>query len=199
MSRLLVFARAPRTGEVKRRLAAEIGADRALAFYRTTLFELVARVGRDSRWHACLLVTPDESADERDLWPAGIERRTQGEGDLGQRMRRALETAPAGPVALIGSDIPRIAPAHVARAFDVLARRDLVFGPAEDGGFWLVGAARRRALPAALFQDVRWSSEHALADTLTPLSSSTIGLIDRLEDVDEGRAYRRWQRSGAHR
>src|ERR671932_477084 len=96
---LVVFAKAPRLGQVKRRLAA----------------------------------------------------------DLGARMERPLRELPPGPVAIVGSDIPGIEPKHVAAAFRRLAARDdFVFGPAPDGGFWLVGARRRR--PPRGFPGVRWST-----------------------------------------
>ena len=73
----------------------------------------------------------------------------------------------------------------------MLARHDLVFGPAADGGFWLVGVSCARRLPR-LFEGVRWSGPHALADTLAGLACSvTVGFIERLEDVDDGEAFRR--------
>lgn len=195
MNRLLVFARAPRPGGVKRRLAAEIGHEAALAFYRANLFDLLARMTGDPRWRCHLLVTPDDAAGDDALWPGGIERSPQGEGDLGERMRRALETAPSGPVALIGSDVPGIEPEHVARAFVALERHAFVFGPSPDGGFWLVGADRRQPLPETFLCDVRWSSPCALADSLASLPpDATSGLVDELEDVDDVLAWQRWQR-----
>ena len=196
MNRLLVFARAPRRGEVKRRLAAAIGVDAALAFYRETLFGLLARVGTAPRWRTSLVVTPDASVADASLWPAGIARRPQGPDDLGARMRRAFVTAPPGPVVLIGSDIPAIERHHLAAAFAALERRDFVFGPAPDGGFWLVGAARREPLPGRLFAEVRWSTEHALADSLASLPhGARVALIDQLEDVDDADAYARWRQA----
>src|SRR5437764_400156 len=89
----------------------------------------------------------------------------QGSGDLGARMRRALAACPPGPVVLVGSDIPEITQAHIVDAFRVLGRDDLVFGPTCDGGFWLIGARRSPRLPP-LFGAVRWSTPHALKDTL---------------------------------
>ena len=71
----------------------------------------------------------------------------QGAGDLGVRMRRALAACPPGPAVLVGADIPALGAAHIAEAFRLLGRHDLVFGPAEDGGFWLVGARRSPRLP----------------------------------------------------
>ncbi|NJM33484.1 MAG: DUF2064 domain-containing protein, partial [Rhodomicrobium sp.] len=104
------------------------------------------------------------------------------------RMERLLRGQGHVPVVLIGSDIPGVAPAHIAAAFAKLGGCDAVFGPAEDGGFWLVGLKPRPRLEA-LFGDVRWSTEHALADTLTRLDVRKIGFAARLSDVDDARDY----------
>ncbi|HTZ78368.1 MAG TPA: DUF2064 domain-containing protein, partial [Stellaceae bacterium] len=94
----------------------------------------------------------------------------------------------------VGSDIPDIAPRHIAAAFRALGRSDAVFGPAEDGGYWLVGLRRSPRVPAGLFADVRWSSAHALADTRASLPRKfEVALLEMLEDVDDGAAYERWR------
>jgi glycosyltransferase A (GT-A) superfamily protein (DUF2064 family) len=96
-------------------------------------------------------------------------------------------------VVIVGSDIPALRPRHVAQAFAQLGTHDAVFGPATDGGYWLVGLRRRPHVPA-LFEGVRWSTEHALADTLAKLRpGETAAFLDRLEDVDDAAAYRRWR------
>ncbi|MGI9370258.1 MAG: DUF2064 domain-containing protein, partial [Ruegeria sp.] len=61
---------------------------------------------------------------------------------------------------------------------------ELVFGPAFDGGYWLVGAQRYRQLPTGMFKCVRWSTQHALTDTLNSARGCRVGLIDQLRDVD---------------
>ncbi len=183
---LIVFARAPRRGRVKRRLAAGIGPLAALRFYRRTLASLIRRVARDGRWGCVLAVT---HAPAR--WPRGVPRIVQRGRGLGERMANAMRDVPPGPVVLIGSDIPGISPRHIARAFRALGRYGAVFGPARDGGYWLVGL-RDRALLERLFRDVRWSSEHALADTLANLRAGRGHvLVDELEDVDDVESYRR--------
>jgi rSAM/selenodomain-associated transferase 1 len=191
---LVIFAKEPRLGAVKRRLAAGIGALPALRFYRATTACLLRRLGRDRRWRCVLFVTPDRAASGPARWAAGVTRTGQGRGDLGQRMARALAGLPPGPAVIVGSDIPAIRPAHVAAAFALLGRYDFAFGPAVDGGYWLIGA-RRRPLPRGIFCGVRWSSEHALADTLASLPlGSRVRYAATLADVDDAAAHARWCR-----
>src|SRR3954447_4135996 len=181
---LVLFARAPRLGVGKRRLAAEAGDIAALRFERVMLGLLARRLGRDRRWRLLLSVTPDRAIARRRLWQAGAIIRPQGAGDLGVRMRRALRDCPPGPAVLIGADIPAVEARHIAEAFRLLGRHDSVFGPAEDGGFWLVGARRSPRLPA-LFGEERWSGPYALADVLVNLPCLvSVGFAARLDDVD---------------
>ena len=179
-------------GQVKRRLAAEIGALAALRFHRTATAGLLRRVARDARWCCWLAVTPDRAAAGPRLWRVPCRRLPQGRGDLGRRMARPFGRLPPGPVVLVGSDIPAIGAADIGAAFRLLGEHHLVFGPARDGGFWLVGAAARR-LPRGLFAGVRWSTPHALADTLANVPRSwRVARAATLEDVDDGATYRRW-------
>jgi uncharacterized protein len=190
---LVVFLRAPRLGRVKSRRAAGLGAVAARGFYRHTGARLLRQVTRDRRWRCHLALTPDGAARGKRPWRAAALWRGQGGGDLGQRMARVFRTLPPGPTVIIGSDVPAITPAHLAAAFRALGGNEAVFGPALDGGYWLVGLRRRPRLPHGLFERVRWSSEHALADTLAGLPRSmTVALLERLEDVDDAAAYRRW-------
>ncbi len=190
---LVILARAPEFGRVKRRLARDIGAVAALGFYRFALARLLRRVGRDPRWRTVLAVTPDRVVRGRQ-WPAGCRPVPQGRGDLGRRMARALAAAPPGLVVLVGSDIPAIDRGRVAAAFDGLRRADVVFGPADDGGYWLVGCRRgSRPLPAD-FGPVRWSTAHALADSLAGFARGRrVALVETLADVDDGAGWRRWR------
>ncbi len=191
---LVIYAKEPRLGAVKSRLARDIGAAAALRFYEDTLRALVARVARDVPWRCWLAVTPDSFARAaRRQWrflPREIGVIGQGRGDLGARMARSFASLPPGPAVLIGSDIPAIDRAHIAAAFAALGRHDTVFGPAEDGGYWLVGQRRLRSLPR-LFARVRWSGPHALADTVANLApGESHALVATLADVDDGAADR---------
>ncbi len=187
---LVIFARAPQAGRVKRRLAQGIGTLAATRFYRATLETMLRALAADRRWTVWLFVTPDDSLDHP-IWRS-LRRRPQGRGDLGSRMRRPFDTLPPGPVVLVGSDIPALRPHHIARAFALLGRHDLVFGPASDGGYWLIGSRRVRPLPRALFDGVRWSTRRALADTLAAIPPRySVGVADMLDDVDDAADLRR--------
>ncbi len=190
---LVVMAKAPVAGAVKSRLAARIGVVEATRFYRTNLARIVRRLGTDPRWRLYLAVAPDTARDSAML-PPGAKRMAQGAGDLGARMQRVCDHIAPGPVVIIGSDIPRIDAGLVAEAFRSLGSRDAVFGPAEDGGYWLVGLRRRPRVPR-LFDNVRWSSPEALADTLANTAGLSVGFLPTLEDVDEVESWRRWRRA----
>ena len=188
---LILFVRAPRLSAGKRRLARDIGDIAALRFERVMIALLLRRLAKGRRWRLRIAVTPDKDRRRARHWCRGVEAVGQGGGDLGIRMRRALETCPLGLVVLVGTDIPALGAGHVAAAFRLLGSHDLVFGPAEDGGFWLVGARHPRRAPP-LFERVRWSGPDALSDTLAGLPRRIkVGYADRLEDVDDGDAYRR--------
>jgi len=192
---LVIYAKEPRLGAVKTRLARDIGAAAALRFFEETLHALIAHVARDAPWRCWLAVSPDVFARvARRHWrtlPHGLAVIGQGRGDLGARMARSFARLPPGPAVLIGSDIPAVTRAHIQAAFAALGRHDAVFGPAEDGGYWLVGERRLHAMPA-LFRGVRWSTRNALADTLANLApSETHALVATLADVDDGASYLR--------
>jgi hypothetical protein len=179
----VVFVKEPQAGRVKTRLGRGIGTARATAFYRHTTAAVVARLAADPRWHTVLAVAPDSALASR-AWPSSIERVGQGGGDLGARLERVMDGLPPGPVVIVGTDIPELGPRHVAGALKRLGRADAVFGPAPDGGYWLVGLRRRPRVPRA-FRSVRWSSEHALSDTRANLPGLDVGLLEVLADVDE--------------
>lgn len=138
----------------------------------------------DPRWRLVLAVTPDREGLQSRVWPAHLARVPQGRGDLGARMARLLRCLSPGPVCIVGADIPALGKPHVARAFAALGDHDAVFGPAVDGGFWLVGMKRVAAPPATLFRGVRWSTPHALSDSMTSMGGQRIALVDTLRDVD---------------
>ncbi|MCG6901369.1 MAG: TIGR04282 family arsenosugar biosynthesis glycosyltransferase [Rhodobacter sp.] len=182
---LVIMLKEPRAGRVKTRLGRDIGMTAAAWWFRHQTRALIRHLD-DRRWNTSLAITPDRAATASRAWPAHLPRIAQGPGDLGARMLRIFRGFPPGPVIIVGSDIPGMTAAHIDRAFRKLGTHDAVFGPATDGGFWLIGLKRSAPPPRGLFSQVRWSSEHALADTLATLPDRRIALVDRLQDVDTG-------------
>jgi rSAM/selenodomain-associated transferase 1 len=179
-----LFAKWPRPGAVKTRLGdtPEWGARVARAFLLDTLERLAALDAR-----RVLVFAPRESeADFAALALGRFGLIPQADGDLGQRLsgffNRQLEGGAAAVLA-VGADSPTLPVEYVTRAFDELERADVVLGPATDGGYYLVGCGRR--LPP-LFENVRWSTGHVLADTIARLNDPRwrVSLLPPWYDVD---------------
>ena len=187
---IIIFCRAPRFGAVKSRLARGIGPAQALRFYRATLRATIRTAQRLGTCETVLCVTPDSTVRARD-WPPGTLLIPQGAGDLGQRMARALDGFHDRDRILIGGDIPDIRPRHLRQALKQVRGNAVTFGPATDGGFWLVGL-RRGARAPGLFSDVRWSCSETLADSVATLPDAwRVGMASALNDVDDLGDYRR--------
>ncbi|NNK15495.1 MAG: glycosyltransferase [Sulfitobacter sp.] len=175
----------PHPGRVKTRLGADIGLVSAAWWFRHQVRSLLRRI-EDPRWQVVLAVSPDVEGLQSRVWPAHIPRWGQGGGDLGVRMARMLSKVERGSACVIGADIPGIQRSHIWQAFNALGRSDAVFGPAPDGGYWLVGLTHPRRQPPSFFKDVRWSTQHALADSMATLPGYRIARVATLRDVDKG-------------
>lgn len=165
---------------MKTRLGRQIGHVAAAWWFRHQVSGLLRRVS-DPRWDVWLAVSPDREGFLSRVWPADIPRVAQRRGNLGDRMARVMRMAP-GPVCVIGADIPGVTRTRIWDAFRALGSADAVFGPATDGGYWLVGV--RRVL-SGMFEGVRWSTAHALADSEASLRGLRIAHVDTLQDVDD--------------
>jgi rSAM/selenodomain-associated transferase 1 len=168
----MVFAKAPQPGRVKTRLIPVLGETGAAQLQRelierTLRTAAAADLGAVELWCA---PGPDEPYFSDCARRHEIILRAQSEGDLGLRMARALESAltEGAPALLIGCDCPVLTPAYLHEAATALAGGDdAVFGPAEDGGYVLVGVARRPA--AELFVDMAWGGATVMQETRTRL------------------------------
>lgn len=180
---LIIMVKEPHAGRVKTRLGRDIGMTRAAWWFRHQARRTI-RTLRDPRWQIVLAVTPDRAGMRPPAWPANLARLPQGRGDLGDRMARLLRRMGPDPTVLIGADIPGVTRLHLSRAFRLLGQNDVVLGPAEDGGYWLIGTRGANALPPGPISPVRWSTTHALEDTVDRLAGRRIGFADRLQDVD---------------
>lgn len=180
---LVVMVKEPRPGRVKTRLGKDIGLTASAWWFRHQVSALLRRI-ESPKWDVVLAVAPDVAGMSSRVWPAHFARIPQGSGDLGTRMAGVFRGLPSGPVCIIGADIPGITQARISEAFDALGNHDAVFGPADDGGYWLVGMKRVGPVPTTLFDDVRWSTEHALADSKRSMGNLRITEVATLRDVD---------------
>lgn len=189
---LIIFAKNPRIGRVKTRLARDMGRVPAWVFYRRMLSLMTKRLSADKSWTTWLAISPDD-APKRCFPVQHIKWMKQGAGDLGARMWRPTQTLPPGPFIVVGTDIPDIRPAHIRKAFRLLGCQDAVFGPCTDGGFWLVGLKRHGTKVSPYRKKVRWSHPATLQDCLANLKTAKVGFIDVLDDIDTLNDLKKWQ------
>ncbi|GAB3634757.1 TIGR04282 family arsenosugar biosynthesis glycosyltransferase [Hymenobacter arcticus] len=194
----MIFAREPVLGRVKTRLAAGIGEAAALAVYRE-LLALTAAAVRAAQVPATvwLAEAPAEGypTQARPEWP-GLPWRVQpAAGSLGARMAQAFGeafAAGAGRVVVIGTDCPGLSAELLRQAFGQLLSHDLVVGPADDGGYYLLGI---NELQPQLFANKDWSTATVLPDTLA--DAARLGLrvaqLPTLHDVDSAQDLATWQ------
>jgi rSAM/selenodomain-associated transferase 1 len=180
---LVLMVKEPRPGRVKTRLGREIGHVAAARWFRDQALRRIRDL-RDPRWTLVLAVSPDQEGINSRVWPGDIPRMPQGRGNLGDRMLRIFQTLPKGPAIIIGADIPGITRARIAWGFRDLGRHGAVVGPAVDGGYWLIGLKRNLRPAKSMFEHVRWSTEHALSDTLGRMTGMRVAFLDELADVD---------------
>ena len=183
---LLIFAKAPRPGAVKTRLARTLGDDRAAEVYRRMGRAIV---GRMARAPATLAVchAPDDAEDEMRDWLGAAAARfwPQGDGDLGARMSRMFDRAFEGSdrVVVIGTDTPATDRRTIRRALDALDSADVVLGPSTDGGYYLLGLTRPRP---GLFTDISWSTAAVFGETMARARSLGLDVtcLEVESDVD---------------
>lgn len=165
-SALIIFAKKPVAGHAKTRLAPLLG-DAGAAALAQRLLEHTARQAAGAGFdHLELCTAPDtrHPAFIRLATTFGMALAGQGDGDLGQRMSRALARTldRHSRALLIGTDAPALGPESLARAASCLHGHDAVFIPALDGGYALVGLRRPAPL---LFENVRWSTAEVMEQT----------------------------------
>ena len=178
---LFIVAKAPIMGRAKTRLAADIGPVHAKRIYRALMGQVLRQV-RDPRWNTVLAVTPPHLLGRVPDWE-GFEQIPQASGSLTPRL--AALFGRKGPTLTIGTDCPQVTAVDIAAAFKALKSHKHVFGPASDGGFWLMGT--NGPLPHGFFDGVRWSHEKTLSD-VTDRTQTSFGVLRTLTDVDDLKA-----------
>ena len=185
---LLIFTRNPELGKVKKRLAASIGDESALRLYRH-LLQHTAEVTKDLpvvKW-----VYYSEEIPEEDIWDQSFSKKLQQGKDLGERMENAFRSGfKAGykKIVIIGSDLYDLSKEDLKKAFLALDKSEAVIGPADDGGYYLLGL---KFLPAEVFKNKNWGENTVFKATLKDLDNYSVDLleirndIDRLEDLQQ--------------
>lgn len=185
---LYVVAKAPLMGRAKTRLAADIGPVHAKRIYRYLMGQVLRRV-QDPRWDTVLAITPPHLLGRVPDWE-GIPQIPQVSGSLTPRLAALFSRK--GPTLTIGTDCPQVNALDIAAAFRGLHSHSHVFGPASDGGFWLMGA--RGPLRPGFFEGVRWSHDETLVD-VKARTNGDYAELRTLTDVDDLKALRLLRRS----
>jgi len=197
VTQLGIFAKFWEPGKVKTRLGASIGNEPAAALHHANVATLVGRMGTEAD-RCVLAISPWEQrgafeelvqrrCERADMWQ--IE--PQPTGDLGARMQQYFDEAFAHGcerVVLIGSDSPTIPSQIIRGAFESLTSNDVVLGPAEDGGYYLVGA---RGKAPSIFDGVDWGTERVWDQTMQHITAGDLSLgkvaigydVDRIDDL----------------
>ena len=198
MDRVLgVFAKQPVPGRVKTRLATVIGAGPAARLYRAFLQDFLPRLHTIRARRVLAYSERDEKAYFESLVHGDFQLVRQASGDLGDRMsqffRQEFERG-AKRVVLVGTDTPDLPLPYVERAFSELAKCDVVLGPCDDGGYYLVA---KRRMVSEMFQGIMWGGTAVFRQTVERISRTDVRLavLSRWSDVDTvGDLVRLWER-----
>ncbi len=179
---LIIFSRNPELGKVKTRLADTIGDDSALEIYK---FLIKHTVSITEKLNVTKQVHYSVKVRENDIWNNTVYNKIQqfGEG-LGERMKFAFQLGfndGFENIILIGSDMYDLSQHDLEKAFKALNNHNFVLGPAEDGGYYLLGMKKMKS---QLFQNKEWGSNIVLEETLNDLKNESLHLLPTLNDID---------------
>lgn len=181
---LIIFAKAPMGGNVKTRLAGHLPKADRLRLYTSLLESTIEKLRDIPGIDTFISYAPPEESGFFERF--GLKMFSQTEGDIGRRMHNALGRVLEegyGRAVLVGVDIPALSASIVRKAFGLLSDSDVVFGPAQDGGYYLVGL---RAPAEEIFADIGWSTETTLKQSVEKAEEAGLGVafVDTLSDID---------------
>jgi len=174
---LVIFAKEPRAGECKRRLAQAIGSGAAKELYAAFLEDTLKRLEKIKHPAKIIAFTPDSAEDFFKSFEGAFSILPQGGGDLGERMRRAFIWARENGfkrTVIVGSDVPDVPLDYIRGAFRNLSGCDIVLGPAADGGYYLIGMKE----PFDIFSGIAWGTNRVRAETLARAARLGLGARD---------------------
>lgn len=179
---LVIFTRNPELGKCKTRLAATVGDETALDIYHFLLKHTAAIT---ENLFVAKQVWYSDKIGENDIWdPSIYEKRLQKGEDLGARMAHAFEKGferGYERIIIIGSDMYDLQANDIEKAFEQLRSTNFVIGPAEDGGYYLLGMTNFKP---ELFKNKQWGRDTVLQDTLENLKDEPYHLLDTRNDID---------------
>ena len=179
---IIVFTRNPELGKVKTRLAKTIGNQSALNIYNYLLNHTEQTI-RNTTCDKAIFYSV--KIRENDIWSSNIYNKLQQKGkDLGSRMSNAFKYAFENnyeKVIIIGSDLFDLKPKHISTALNMLDKNDVVIGPAQDGGYYLLGMKK---IHSNVFENKNWGTETVLKDTLKDLKHLDVFHLKELNDID---------------
>jgi rSAM/selenodomain-associated transferase 1 len=193
---LLIYAKEPKAGLVKTRLAKDIGAELAADLYRAFLVDIVNNVRDDKNYESRIMCTPESSiANLRAL--LSFDNIHYQTGDtltdrLGSAFFSSFEEGYKKVVA-IGTDSPLITRDVIADSFSRLDDKDCVIGPTKDGGYYLVGLKK---YTKNIFNGIFWSTDQVFSQTMERLreldfTSSTMEMMSDIDELDDLIAFKR--------
>lgn len=179
---IITFTRNPELGKCKTRLAKTIGDEAALSVYTYLLQhteQVIKQVDADKAVYYSVKIR------ENDIWDTSIFQKYQQVGnDLGERMQKAFENGfekGYEKIVIVGSDLFHLHQKHINNAFNALEKNDVVIGPAQDGGYYLLGM---KSIHPSVFKNKKWGTETVFNNTISNLKSSTVSLLETLNDID---------------
>jgi uncharacterized protein len=185
---LIIFIKNPQLGKVKTRLARTMGDEKALEIYTelTHITRENAKILRGVKRH----VFYSDFIDKTDDWSAKLfEKWVQTGEDLGARMANAFSEVlkKQEKVCIIGSDCPTLSPTILQQAFVALDTHDFVVGPSTDGGYYLLGISKSVRDFQFVFENMAWSTETVLSETVKRISDKgkSLYFLPELTDIDE--------------
>ncbi|MFC2038189.1 TIGR04282 family arsenosugar biosynthesis glycosyltransferase [Chloroflexota bacterium] len=198
---LVVFIRFPHTGKVKSRLARTLGPEKAARLYLLCAQQTVSELDKAADGVRKYLSISDKNDEDRirDWTGSGFKLISQSEGDIGQRLENCfddlLKESP-GKVIITASDVPDLSAEMMNEAVSALDNNDIVIGPCNDGGYYLIGMKRPHA---ELFRGIPWSTESVLDETIAIASSLglSVSRLASLRDIDTEDDLKEWVRASA--
>jgi rSAM/selenodomain-associated transferase 1 len=190
---LIIFIKNPEKGKVKTRLAAEVGEEKALQIYRS-LLRKVRKLSGDYPVRRFLFYS--RFIDRQDEWTEDLFQKHLQEGaGLGERMHNAFEIAfqQVERAVIIGSDCPELSSDHLDEAFQALRDKEVAIGPAQDGGYYLLGL---KTPSPFLFEKMTWSTSQVFRETMERIKNrkKTVHVLPALSDIDYASDWEEYRR-----